>query len=125
EPGKVSGKVTKSADSTPIQGISVCASPVHYELGVFACASTDASGNYTITGLYEDEYRISFGGGNGYVSEYYDDAGSFSNATLIQVTNAATKSSVNAALASAGQITGKVINAVGKAALSGVQVCAS
>ncbi len=122
EAGKIAGTVTKDAGGGPIQGIQVCANPVHYQVGVYACATSDASGNYTISGLSEDEYRVAFSGGSSFVSEYYDNT-TYSGAETVSVLNAATTGPIDAALADAGQITGKVIDASSKAALSGFQIC--
>jgi 5-hydroxyisourate hydrolase-like protein (transthyretin family) len=123
EGGKISGTVTRANGGAPLQYISVCASPVHYETGSYGCGTTDASGHYTITGLGADEYTVSFSGGTDYVSEYYNDA-TYTGATKITVANATTVPSIDAALADAGRISGTVTDAITKNPLGNIEVCA-
>jgi len=124
EGGKISGTVTRASGGAALQFISVCASPVHYETGSYGCGTTDASGHYTITGLGADEYTVNFSGGSDYVSEYYNDAPTYTGATKVTVANATTVASIDAALADAGRISGTVTDAITKNPISNIEVCA-
>lgn len=123
ELGRIAGKVTAASGGAPIGSIEVCASSLgqNYDSG---CDATDAGGEYEIAGLQEGDYRVVFRGGLDFVSEHYDDATSESGAKPVQVTNATTAGSIDAALQTAGKISGKVVDAAGKAALQGIEVCA-
>jgi hypothetical protein len=118
ELGKVSGTV-KAAGGAALPGISVCASGS----AVNRCGSTDALGEYTIAGLPKGSYRVRFSGGMSYVSEYYAGAARESDATPVGVSLATTTSGIDAELQKAGRIEGKVVNALDKAPLEGIEVC--
>jgi len=126
EGGKVSGTVTRAAGGAAIEGIYVCAIPTHYEYGDYgwSCGFTDASGKYTISGLAEASYKIQFSGGLNYLTQYYDNVTSESEAGVVSVSLATTTPNINAKLQAAGQIKGKIVDAVSKAPLNGVEVCA-
>jgi RHS repeat-associated protein len=124
--GTVIGKDTKSA----IEGIEVCAYQAEEEYEGFyaACAVTDASGDYTIAGLASGEYKLQFfepdGSGLNYLSQYYDGKGSLAEADVLQLTAGATTSGIDAALATGGEVSGRVTSAGTKAAVAGIDVCA-
>ena len=68
-----------------------------------ASASTDAAGNYTITGLSAGTYRVEFFDISGnYASEYYDDVTDVDAASNVAVGVATTTSGINAALSLSG-----------------------
>jgi len=68
-----------------------------------SAGSTDAAGNYTLTGLSSGTYRVQFVDYSGnYATEYYDDAADVDSATNVVVGAAATTSGINAALSFAG-----------------------
>jgi hypothetical protein len=120
--GQITGKVTDAATKAAVSGVQVCASTSEF---VFLhCASTNAGGEYTISGLAAGEYKVSFSSASNYITQYYKDKARFSEATAVTVTVAATTPGIDAALQSGGQLTGKVTDASTKAAVSGVQVCA-
>jgi hypothetical protein len=126
-PGHITGKVTAAAGKAAIAGIEVCAS---LSGGFFEqCASTNANGEYTVSGLDTGEYTVEFyapsGSGLNYLTQYYDDESSFEDATKVSVSAGATSSGIDAALLAGGQITGKVTAASTKAAIAGIEVCAS
>lgn len=63
--GSISGQVTEASSHVPAQGVEVCAFSTNIELfeeepGESAhhegCAKTDASGEYTISGLDPESY---------------------------------------------------------------------
>jgi hypothetical protein len=124
EGGKVTGTVTKAAGGAPVEGISVCAVPASYGSEYSStCGSTNTAGNYTISGLAAGSYRIQFYGGVNYLTQYYNGA-TESQATFVSVDSEATTPGIDAHLQEAGQIKGKVVDAVTKVPLSSAEVCA-
>jgi len=77
-----------------------------------AYAYTDASGVYTMTGLYPDAYRVLFRDNRYglYSFEWYDDSYDPAAATLITVTFNTTTTNINAQLDERGTISGVVTN---------------
>lgn len=125
ELGGIAGRVTAASGGAPLAGIEVCASSSGLENSDSGCDLTDASGDYAIAGLQENSsYRVEFKGGPDHVTEYYDGKSSIFNGTPVAVVNAATTGSIDAALESAGRISGKVVDATSKAALQNISVCA-
>jgi hypothetical protein len=125
--GEISGKVTDAATKAPVSGIEVCASGANANVST-NCVTTDASGNYALTRLAAAEYRVefapNFGAPQNYLRQYYNGKATFSEATLVPVSAGTATSEVNAALQPGGQITGTVTDAVTKASVSGIEVCA-
>jgi 5-hydroxyisourate hydrolase-like protein (transthyretin family) len=121
--GAIAGTVTAAGDGA-LAGIQVCASPVDYETGTYKCESTNASGEYTLSGLNEGEYVVSFNGGLDRVSQYYSGKSTYSEAERIAVAGGGTANGIDAVLALAGQIQGHITNAVTHAALDSIEVCA-
>jgi hypothetical protein len=125
--GQITGKVTSQATKAAIDRVEVCATASANEYEDQTCTSTDASGEYTLSGLATGAYKVRFsaGGETPYVSQYYDDESSFADASPVAVVTGATATGIDAALLTPGQITGKVTAAAGKAAIEGIEVCAS
>jgi carboxypeptidase family protein len=126
-PGQISGTVTAAASKDALSGIEVCAysklSELGGELGEH-CATTDAAGEYTVAGLPAAEYTIEFYSLAGeYATQYYDGRSSFLEATKVPVSEGAVVPGVDAAMAGAGRIAGKVTAAEGGAPLEDVKVC--
>jgi hypothetical protein len=125
EPGSIAGKVTKELGGAPIEGLQVCAQPVSGMGG--GCATTNASGEYTISGLGEGSYRVifspSFAGGN-YVTQYYNGKSNFAEATPVSVSAGVTTPGIDAKMVEGGGISGRVTKEVGGAVIEGIQVCA-
>ncbi|HVO54728.1 MAG TPA: carboxypeptidase regulatory-like domain-containing protein [Solirubrobacterales bacterium] len=121
EGGRIAGKVTDATTHAGIAGISVCAG----EGG--QCSSTDANGEYSISGLPADSYTVGFypGYGSPYLRQSYNGKAPFEPADTVSVAIGATTSNVNAALQEGGRITGKVTDASTHAGISGVEVCPS
>ncbi len=116
--GQITGKVTAASGGAPLAEVEVCAGEASGDLFRY-CASTNAGGEYTISGVPSGaSYDISFSsyaeGGN-YLSQ--SDSG-------VAVTAPNTTSGINAALPPGGQISGRVTAASGGAALANVEVCA-
>lgn len=113
--GAITGVVTSEATGAPLSGIEVCA----WLPGNRHCALTDVFGIYTITGLAPDSYMMAFidAAGN-YVSDYY----SWHYPDLVAVTDGMTTPDIDAALPTAGRITGVVTSEATGAPLSGIEV---
>ena len=116
--GRITGTVTDASTKKAISGASVCASPS----GGLGCTTTNANGEYTITGLASGEYTVKFSAST-YASQNYNNQPIGAKPTPVVVTAGATTSAINAALQPSGQITGKVTDAASKKALSGATVC--
>jgi Carboxypeptidase regulatory-like domain len=135
EGGQITGKVTKASGGAAIEGLQVCAQEAGghgFEFG--HCASTNASGVYTISGLASGSYKVEFRAGEtcgpsgctqqNYLTQFYNDKSTLAEAEAVAVTAGATKSGIDAAMVEGGQITGSVTKASGGAAIEGLQVCA-
>lgn len=132
--GAISGKVTNSA-ATPvgIAGISVGANEVssNYGSSFPTSASTASNGTYVIKGLRPGSYQVCFdafsfnygaASGTGYLEECWNDRRGANPPTVMAVTAGTTKTGVDAALAAAGAVTGKVTDATTGLPLAGVSV---
>jgi Carboxypeptidase regulatory-like domain len=128
ETGRIAGTVTDASTKAAIEGIEVCASAASETSFEFECATTNSSGQYTISGLASGEYNVEFAApfesGLDYVTQYYNDKSSFSEASTVLVAAPGTTSGIDAKLQEGGRITGKVTNAATKAAIAGIEVCA-
>ena len=135
--GSITGVVTElSAPHAAIEGIEVCASPANFEeitaeagfAEYFACAKTNASGEYTISGLASSEYDVEFfspaNSKLNFVAQYYDTKFSFEEATPVSVSGGAVTSGIDAKLEEGGSISGTVTRASGGAPIAGIEVCA-
>ena len=123
--GVISGKVTGVAGGG-LKGICVDAYPVSY--GGSGYATTAANGTYTISGLAAGSYDVDFSTTNcstagNYIGQWYNDAPSESQATLVSVTVGQTSSGIDATLVRGATITGTVTDA-GNHDLSGICVTA-
>ena len=118
--GKITGTVTDAASKAAIAEASVCAS----SSAALRCATTNASGEYTITGLPTGEYTVKFSAST-YASQYYDGAETAAEATPVPVTAGVTSAGINVALRVGAQISGKVTDSATSAAVAGALVCAS
>lgn len=132
--GQIAGTVTAVSGGAPISGIQVCAESVSTTLffGAGACATTDASGEYTVSNLASGSYKVRFSmpfcgfegcGTLNYVSQYYNDQSSSSAATEVAVLAGSTESGIDAALATGGSIGGVVTDAA-HVPIANVEVCA-
>lgn len=113
--GHITGQVTAPDGVTPLQNVSVTAYR-HNGNGWVSVgwASINADGNYSIGGLKTDTYRIQFYDYSGtYLTEYFNNAAALDGAMNLSLTAGTTLSGVNASLALAGHITGRVTAADG------------
>jgi Carboxypeptidase regulatory-like domain len=120
EPGAISGTVT-NASKTDLQNVEV---KVLDAAGAeVSTAKTAANGSYTVAGLPAGEYEVRFIAGSGnYAPQYYKDKPTLGTATKVTVTAGATTSPISAELATGGQISGTVTDAVTLDTLAHVQV---
>ena len=78
-PGSISGTVIDEATGLGIPNVQVSASGTGS-----GNANTDESGNYTITGLGNGQYRV-YASVSGYLGEYYDNTNSWDQAAIVNV----------------------------------------
>ncbi|HEY3970286.1 MAG TPA: carboxypeptidase-like regulatory domain-containing protein [Solirubrobacteraceae bacterium] len=132
--GQITGTVTKSGGAQEIAGIEVCADELS-EIDFFnSCGVTDAKGNYTISGLAEGSYAVFFSGENcqvtpctmeNYISQYYNGATSFSEATPVTVLANNITPGIDAKMVEGGKVEGRVVGSIaGEPPLEKVEVCA-
>lgn len=126
--GAIEGKVTSSITSEPIEGIEVCAFEPESLTPEEGCASTSATGEYTLE-MPAGEYVVEFfppppTTGLDYQVQYYQDVSKLSEATEVAVAAGKATGEINAALLPDGEIAGKVVAAASQAPLGEVLVCA-
>ena len=109
--GQIQGQVTTEDEATPLADIKVT---LYDEASSYLKqTSTDATGFYTITGLPTGGYHLrydppDFGSATEYVTEYYEDKSSLSQADIVQVMAPNVTSNVDVQLKRSGRITGQV-----------------
>lgn len=132
EGGKISGVVTSAADGSSIEGIDVCALPVG-DGDYGGCESTNASGEYTISGLPNGSYDVMFFASEvckstcphqNYITQYYSGKPTRGDAEPVPVTTGNTTSAIDAQMVIGGQITGRVTNASSGDPIEGIEACA-
>lgn len=122
--GVFSGTVTAEGSGTPLSNVNVRA----YDAATGSSVSsntTNASGVYRIGGLAAGSYKLRFTDNTGlYLQEYYNDKPDLASANPVAVTNGVT-TTINAALAFGGHITGRVTSASSGSGIVGVSVNAT
>ena len=122
--GQIRGTVTSAFKGTALSGASVCAKGV--ATGTYPCATTNAGGEYLISGLASDSYVVKFSYEDqkaNYAPQFYAGAAQETEATHVPVTTGGGASAINAALTPGGQITGTVTGE-GAGPLANIEVCA-
>ncbi len=143
--GAISGAVTSASTHAPLGGIRVCAestvvevAPPPHEEGEGAeteseapsgsgCATTDGSGQYTISGLSSGSFYVEFGGSSAsedYVTQFYNGKLAAAEAEQVPVTGPGTTSGINAEMQLGAEISGTVTEAASGAPLAHIAVCA-
>jgi formylglycine-generating enzyme required for sulfatase activity/murein DD-endopeptidase MepM/ murein hydrolase activator NlpD len=129
---RITGRVTGPDGSTPLGGIEVAAYRWFPEnvgqSGTWdqvADGVTESDGRYTIAELLSGVYRIEFNDFDGlHAVEVYDNADWIEDGRDVVVGTAATLSGINASLATAAQITGRVTGPDGSTPLEDIDVTA-
>jgi len=111
--GTISGTVSSASTGQPLEAIEVCASTRRRG---FACAHSNAAGQYTIAGLRPGEYAVEFEAAKGYLQTKFPHR--------VTVAAEVTTGGVDAAMQPGGRITGQVREAATGNPLSGVRACA-
>lgn len=124
EGGMLGGLVTSYPHGIPIAGVEVCAEPDSLE-AVTVCATTDGSGRYTMLGLSGGSYRVEFWPPEQleFLEQYFDGEAGGLQADPVDVQVGQLTPNVNASLLEAGQIAGRVTDAVTHAPIAGVSAC--
>jgi len=106
--GSISGTVTDEATGDPLANI--CVDAFNQSGPGWRSAQTDASGNYTITGLPAGDYKVQFYDCNTglYIGEWYNDKPDWSSADLVSVALGVNTGGINAQLGLPGSISGTV-----------------
>ncbi|MHB8093284.1 MAG: carboxypeptidase regulatory-like domain-containing protein [Syntrophales bacterium] len=88
ELGKITGKVTRESDGSPVAGVWIAAE--NYSTGAYGgggCGKSNPDGSYTISGLSSGDYRLEANtGGTDYALKYFNNALSFAAASKVNVT---------------------------------------
>jgi hypothetical protein len=122
--GAISGTVTETGTSTPLDGIMVYAFIPGTSGGFPLFAFADEYGDYTITGLDEGEYVVlAYSSGMNYVAEYYDDTIHYAEADTVSVTAGENTPNIDFELSPGGMISGTVTDSSG-AGISNIQISA-
>ena len=123
--GLITGRVTAASGGAALANIEVC---VTGPAGGGGCTTTNAGGEYTISGLSTNSYDVKFSPGRhedgNYAPQYYSGRSSYSEATPVSVTAGSTTSGIDAEMQSGGEIAGRVTAASGGAPLANISVCA-
>ncbi len=127
--GQIAGRVTSATTHAPLETVSVCASPTTTGVGTGECTSTNAAGEYTVSGLATGSYAISFSTGrenpsSDYLGSYFDGKATGGEATPVTVTAGSVTTGINGELQTGGQIAGTVTAAATGAGIGGILVCA-
>jgi protocatechuate 3,4-dioxygenase beta subunit len=116
----ISGTVTDSnGHAITTEDICVSADPTgpYGENEGEPVARTDSSGNYTITGLKAESYKVYFadceGSSRNDVPQYYDDQSEYDSAATIALTEGQEQTGIDASLAQATTISGNVYGGAG------------
>ncbi|WP_315636503.1 MULTISPECIES: carboxypeptidase regulatory-like domain-containing protein [Microbacterium] len=105
--GAIGGTVSREDDGTPLEGVVVNVLDARNE--IVSAATTGVDGTYEVGGIPAGSYRLQFGPADpALAAEYWDDSYTWSEATLITVTELQTVTGVDAALAAYGYISGAV-----------------
>jgi Carboxypeptidase regulatory-like domain len=141
--GAISGVVTSASTHAPIGGVGVCAASTVVEgaLGEeeskeqaegeaeppsdAGCTTTNASGQYTISGLASGGFYVEFHAPSmDLVSQFYDGKTAASEANQVSVSAGSTTTGINAEMQQGARISGTVTDASSGAPLPRIEVCA-
>ena len=115
--GGIAGRVTDASTHAPIDKAQVCAFGVSAGTGL-GCTSTNANGEYAVFQLGSGAYTVE-------VSDHQEGSNYLGQTVSnVSVLAPSTASPVNVELHSGGQISGLVTDAVTRAGIAGIEVCA-
>ena len=119
--GGISGTVTDAGAHQPLSDVYVQA---YDSAGNFVTSAySDASGNYTLTGLATGDYRVGFTASSGsFGQQFYNGKADLASADPVSVTAGVTTANIDQALSNGGSISGTVTDAGTHQPLSGVLV---
>ncbi|MGN6373169.1 MAG: MSCRAMM family protein [Solirubrobacteraceae bacterium] len=130
--GQISGKVTAAEGGQTLAHIGVCALDLtEGEAG--ECTTTNADGEYTISGLSNGSYTVEFFSEEtgpleaveDYVPEYYPDKGIEHEAQPVSVAAGSATTGINAEMQRGAEIHGRVSAAADGSPLADILVCAT
>jgi hypothetical protein len=124
EGGVIKGVATDSTTLGPAGGVWVCVEALDSDF-FGRCHRANATGEYETDDLPTGDYRIEFNGENevNYLQRFYDEEGSFGEATHLPVNAGTTVTGIDAMLSPGAQILGAVTESGTGTPLSGVEVC--
>ena len=121
-PGRITGRVTRDSDGMGVSGVGITVYNSSYNFTT--STGTDASGNYTVTGLATGSYYLATSNSSGLIDECYNNSNSLGSATAVSVSVNSITTGINIALADPGSITGRVTRNTDGTGISGVGVIA-
>jgi hypothetical protein len=123
--GSISGTVTAAAGGAPVAEAEVCAEALGPSEN-FECVETASNGTYTVPSMDAGNYKVGFWPvpGLDLVSEYWEEAPTWSEADQVTVTDGANTPAIDGTLDPGGWIEGRVVDAISRAGLKGIIVCA-
>jgi hypothetical protein len=125
--GQITGRVISASTKATVAGIEVCAFESNGAY-VGRCATTNASGEYTVSALASGQYTLWFSApyesNLNYLSQYYNGKSLLAEAIALSVTAGETTPADGVELQQGGLIIGKVTGASTKAPLVGIEACA-
>ncbi len=128
--GRISGVVQSEATKQPLGGVSVCAFDENHESR--ACATSEAGGAYTLTGLAGGTYTVGFEVGNAggsWFPQYFREVSLASEAQKVSVEAGQTTGGIDGSLIANdhpgdGALAGTVTDASSDLPIAGIEVCA-
>jgi protocatechuate 3,4-dioxygenase beta subunit len=114
------GKITTKTGGKPIAGVTVLMCPT---MGTCSQSTTDASGNYVVSGLQAGSYRVQFDSttsAGSYLPAFWANGTSWENATVVTFASRQVRT-MNAQLVAGATISGRVTNSAGEG-IDSVQV---
>ncbi|HUB74762.1 MAG TPA: carboxypeptidase regulatory-like domain-containing protein [Solirubrobacteraceae bacterium] len=123
--GEIAGSVTQKSSGEPLENVKVCVLGSGSE-PVLQCTSTGSTGEYAVKRLPAGDYAVEFFPLSGeYVTEFYDERYSLAGATRVSVGEGQLVEGIDAGMAQAGRLTGKVTAETSEGPpLENVKVCA-
>jgi len=125
--GSISGTVTGADTEAALEGIEVCAT-VHEAASVPTCATTNATGEYSIAelapGQYDVEFKLAEGSTLNYQDQFYEGKAKREEAEPVLVNEGVPTPGIDAKLAPGGRVQGLVTEGEGKP-VQGIEVCAT